>query len=408
MIVRFYIDEYGVKFSADRTELIKCNTELTGEYNIPNGVTSIDDNAFNRCNKLTSINIPDSVTSIGDFAFWGCNSITSIFIPKSVTDIGYGIFSYCNKLRVIEVDSKNAKYSSEENALLQNDCDHPEVYGKELIAGCNTSKIPDSVVSIQSYAFCGLMKIQSIELPPSIALVGNAAIINCPAIREIKEKNPESCFQWHSLEYNVLYSMATESIVMGCKNSYINKAVGNYAFAGSGIKELYLYSNDIGKMAFAKCNKLKKIRVEWANIGEEAFSKCVNLREITVLAEGLGGDVCIAERAFAGCKSLKRVHLGKGVMAILDEAFTGCSSIESIRIPYSVETIGSNPFKNCKNLTSIVVDKINPKYDSRDNCNAIIETATNRLIVGCKNTKIPSSVTEIAEDAFSGIGEGRN
>jgi hypothetical protein len=59
-------------------------------------------------------------------------------------------------------------------------------------------------------------------------------------------------------------------------------------------------------------------------------------------------------------------------------------------------------------LSQITVDPSNPKYDSRDNCNAIIETATNKLIVGCKNTKIPSSVTEVAEDAFSGIGKGGN
>ena len=64
--------------------------------------------------------------------------------------------------------------------------------------------------------------------------------------------------------------------------------------------------------------------------------------------------------------------------------------------------ITNNRYSDCSDLTNIVVDTENPKYDSRDNCNAIIETATNTLIVGCKNTIIPNSITTIGNNAFSG------
>ena len=60
----------------------------------------------------------------------------------------------------------------------------------------------------------------------------------------------------------------------------------------------------------------------------------------------------------------------------------------------------SDVFQGCNNLTSIVVASGNSKYDSRNNCNAVIETASNTLIEGCKNTTIPSSVTNIGEYAF--------
>ena len=73
-----------------------------------------------------------------------------------------------------------------------------------------------------------------------------------------------------------------------------------------------------------------------------------------------------------------------------------------LEIPNSVTYIGSRAFWYCSNLSSLVVEEGNPIYDSRDNCNAIIETASNTLIFGCQNTLIPNSVTSIGIFAFSG------
>ncbi|MGN0239250.1 MAG: leucine-rich repeat domain-containing protein, partial [Paludibacteraceae bacterium] len=81
-------------------------------------------------------------------------------------------------------------------------------------------------------------------------------------------------------------------------------------------------------------------------------------------------------------------------------AFSNCSSLTSITIPYSVTSIGEGAFSNCSSLTSIVVESGNTMYDSRENCNAIIETASNTLIAGCQSTTIPNSVTSIGEEAF--------
>ncbi|MBR4553464.1 MAG: leucine-rich repeat domain-containing protein, partial [Bacteroidaceae bacterium] len=85
-----------------------------------------------------------------------------------------------------------------------------------------------------------------------------------------------------------------------------------------------------------------------------------------------------------------------------DCAFEYCSGLTSITIPNSVTSIGSGAFAYCSGLTSIKVDAGNTKYDSRNDCNAIIETATNTLVAGCKNTTIPNSVTSIGDVAFSG------
>ncbi len=86
----------------------------------------------------------------------------------------------------------------------------------------------------------------------------------------------------------------------------------------------------------------------------------------------------------------------------MGSAFSNCSSLTSITIPNSVTSIDEGAFSGCSSLTQIVVDKNNKYYDSRNNCNAIIETATNILICGCKTTVIPNSVTSIGNGAFGG------
>ena len=92
------------------------------------------------------------------------------------------------------------------------------------------------------------------------------------------------------------------------------------------------------------------------------------------------------------------IALEEGTLGIADGAFSGCSELASVTIPASVKNIGTMAFPDCK----IIVDKNNPKYDSRDNCNGIIETASNTLIVGNSNTIIPNSVTSIGDGAFRG------
>jgi len=108
----------------------------------------------------------------------------------------------------------------------------------------------------------------------------------------------------------------------------------------------------------------------------------------------------ISKEAFSYCSSLTSITIPNSVITIDREAFSYCSSLTSITIPNSVTTIDSYVFGNCSSLTSIIVEPGNPKYDSRDNCNAIIESATNKLIVGCKDTVIPNTVTEIGDAAF--------
>lgn len=110
----------------------------------------------------------------------------------------------------------------------------------------------------------------------------------------------------------------------------------------------------------------------------------------------------IGEDAFRCCENLTSITIPSSVTSIGEWAFNGCSSLTSITIPSSVTSIGEGAFRFCESLTQIKVDSGNPVYDSRDNCNAIIETKSNTLIAGCASTIIPNSVTSIGKQAFWG------
>ena len=97
-----------------------------------------------------------------------------------------------------------------------------------------------------------------------------------------------------------------------------------------------------------------------------------------------------------------QIRIRIGTKVICENAFMGCCYLVSIYIPETITCIGKRAFYHCDSLASIQVNGKNKAFDSRDNCNAIIHTATNTLIVGCNNTIIPSSITHIGDSAFSG------
>lgn len=111
----------------------------------------------------------------------------------------------------------------------------------------------------------------------------------------------------------------------------------------------------------------------------------------------------IADYAFTYCSKLKNVEIPEGVLSIGDSAFYSCGSLTSIKIPSTVEYIGDATFNCSGNFEEMIVSENNPYYDSRENCNGIIETKTNTLIYGCKTTVIPNTVKAIRDKAYYGI-----
>ena len=134
-------------------------------------------------------------------------------------------------------------------------------------------------------------------------------------------------------------------------------------------------------------------------IGSYAFYGCRNLSNITI-PEGV---TSIGGEAFYGCENLPNITIPEGVTSIGFWAFYGCKKITKIHIPASLTSIYTatgTPFEDCSALESITVAEGNTVYSSPEGSNAILKGTT--LVLGCKNTKIPDSVTIIGKDAFSG------
>ena len=161
----------------------------------------------------------------------------------------------------------------------------------------------------------------------------------------------------------------------------------------------YSYPTPIGDLTIPNSVINNGITYSIISIGNHAFHYCQYLSSVTIP----NSMISIGNSAFSGCSGLTSIEIPNSVTSIGNGAFYNCSELTGmITISNSVTFIGTNPFSGCPGLEQIVVESGNTVYDSRNNCNAIIETNTNTLISGCKNTTIPNSVTSIGNGAFSG------
>ena len=333
---------------------------------IPNSVSNIGNNAFSGCDGLRSIDIPNGVSNIGNNAFSGCKDLNAIFISASVESIGKRAFIGCSSLSYIYVDYNNKVYDS------RNDCKAiVETETNELIAGCKSTIIPTSVTRIGNDAFSGCNDLQNIDIPMNITSIGDSAFCGCKGLMSIILPNGVSTIGNYAFRgCNNLHSAVLPASIT---------SIGEYAF--NGCKELtdLVFSANISKI----CNGL--------------FYNCSSLESFVIPPS----VTSIGDYAFYGCKELTSIDIHSKINSIGEYAFKNCIGLTSVEIPISVTYIGDNPFWGCSGLASIEVNDNNNVYDSRDCCNAIIETETNSLIAGCKNTLISSSVTSIGYYAFS-------
>ena len=166
--------------------------------------------------------------------------------------------------------------------------------------------------------------------------------------------------------------------------------VDSYQFSTTGIHTIkfILTTPQINSMMFYG----EEVETEWEDIMWEQ----IPLTSVIIS----NGITTIGSDAFGFCHSLTSVTIGKDVQTISQLAFEFCENLTSINLPRKLTNIYSSAFSGCSGLTSIKVENGNTKYDSRNNCNAVIETSTNKLVCGCKNTIIPNTVKIIAESAF--------
>ena len=322
--------------------------------------------------------------------------MTSVTIPNSITRIGDNTFTLCSGLKEVHISDLTAwcKISFE------NFESNPLIYAHNLYLNdilVTDLTIPDSVTSIVDYAFIGCNNLISVTIPNSVTSIGGYAFENCRSLTSVNIPNSvtsvgEGAFNGCSGINYVTLSNNIDSI----KDETFRNC--------SGLTSITIPNSvtNIGERAFDNCSGLTSVSIpnSVTSIGTHAFYYCSSLESIT-LSNSIER---IEHMTFGFCSQLANIIIPESVTYIGESAFIGCSSLKSIVIPKNVTFIGYFIFNKCNNLISIVVDSENTTFDSRDNCNAIIETATNTLIRGCKNTVIPNSVVRIGDWALNNLG----
>ena len=361
------------------------------EVHIGEGVTSIGDHAFDDCSRLASIEIPNSVTSIGAKALCGCSRLTSIEIPNSVTSIGEAAFYWCTGLTSIEipnnVTSIGRQAFSECSGLTSVTIGNSVTsIGGGAFANCTgltEITIPNSVTNIEDGAFGGCTGLTSIEIPNNVTSIGEDAFNGCSNVTSVTiGKGVEDIGKWAFYRCTNLTKVNISDIAAWCAINFGDNSLTcahNLYFNGTLLADLVI-PNGV------------------TSISNRAFSRCASLTSITIP----NSVTSIGDYAFEHCPGLTgKLVIPNGVNSIGASAFEGCSGLTgNLVIPNSVNSIGDKAFVGCAGLVSTSVDEGNSVYDSRDNCNAIIETASNTLIFGCQTTIIPNSVTSIGSRAF--------
>ena len=327
---------------------------------IPNSVKAIGYGAFMSCVNLKSVRLPNQLIAIEEFAFYGCENLTSIEIPEGVTSIGQYTFACCKQLK---------------DAVIPSSVEH---FGECIFWNTGFTSLPmfpENLTIIPNGMFYECTQLTSIEIPQNITRIGDTAFGRCP-ISEIE------------IPASVVH-------------------IGVAAFANcKNLTNIVIPDNvtNIGMNGFLGCSGLKTVKLSnnLGSLSQGVFSDCTGLETIIIPS----GVKTIGLSAFAGCSSLRSISIPETVEEIDELVFSGCSSLTQLVIPKSIISIKveeSPLLYGCNCLTSIVVDEDNPVYDSRNNCNAIIETASNKIIAGGPSTTIPEGITTIGSYAFCGL-----
>ena len=380
-----YPNDFYIGYPKPSVSLVIPATVTDGE-NVY-AVTGIDNHAFAGCSDLNSVVVPETVVTIGDDAFQGVNKV---YYAGAAEGSPWGALA----VSATAISSDDFEFQDEAKTIV-----------KKYIGNGGDVIIPEGVVTIGRSAFESKSNVKSVTFPTSLVTLDYGAFWGCYNLRKISlpygVKNIESYafYNCQSLEdFDLPESVETISSYAFQLCTKLTKMVipaGTKKIAGG----LFVFSKGMASLSVSPDNPIYDSRENCNAIIETATNTLVVGCKNSVIPESVKS---IGKNAFYGTPDLEQVMIPEGVTSIGSYAYGECRKVKSVSIPSSVDSIGTGAFTFITDIESITVAADNPIYDSRNNCNAIIKTASNILLLGCQNTVIPEGIVTIADQAFCG------
>ena len=381
----------GVLYNKDMTTLVLYPKNCSGEFAVPDTVTTIADYAFYESPNITKITIGKNVKTIGNYAFYNCPALFKVDFGNAVKTIGSYSFAVNDSIESIEFP--DSLESIGDNAFIA----YPD--GSYVENKLKSVKFGKGLKTIGNGAFYHNRKLTNIEFTgENLTSIGSYAFYNCIALTELNLKgNGETVIDFRAFYCNdALKKISLAGI----------KTIDNSAFEDCGDLNSVNFGEgllSIGSCAFQNCRDLNSVNFGEGllSIGSYAFENCPNI-ETVCLPESL---TTIGSEAFKDCSKLTSIDIPNKVTKLNDNTFANCTSLKNVSIGSGCTSISSTAFVGSNAIEKIIVAGGNANYSSVDG--ALLNKEKTSIILYPKSKSgefvIPDTVTSISDHAFDNV-----
>ncbi len=396
------------------------NTTITSVI-IPEGVTSIGMAAFYDCGSLTSIKLPDSMVIIGDYALYGTNLVYTEY--NNGKYIGNDANPYVCLVDVIDVSAMDFSLSQATKTICYGAfvaCSNitnislpvgMTSIGTQTFVNCTNLtniQIPNSVTNISYGAFMGCNSLTSITFPDGMTNIGSYAFSDCTNLTNIIFNGTTA--QWESITKGSSWNASTGEYTIHCTDGTIAKDGSISACSHATVvidPAVPPTCTETGLTEGKHCSECDRVLVAQEIIPAQNHQYHAETRICEICGDSplrftaVAGGYKVSEFSRAmHTLVIPDTYEGQPVIGINSSVFAECDYIQTVIIGKNVASIGDDAFWRCYGIERLTVVEGNTTFHSENNC--IIQTAQRTLVLGCKNSIIPSdgSVTAIGYRAF--------
>ncbi len=296
---------------------------------IPEGVTSIWNDAFNGCQSLTTVKMPQTLKYLGERSFYGCSKLDDITLGK-IRSCGSEAFSRCENLTAIDLASMTS-------------------IGREAFSGCTGLKsvVLGNVTSWGSYAFSGCTSLTNVDLGNTES-IGDYTFSGCTSLKYIDLKKVATVGEYAFDGCTGLVNIDSGGV----------KTLGRQAFSNcSGLTSIDLKNvTELGNGAFKGCTGLTELDLnKFAQLGTNTFKNCSGLKSLGILKASK-----VDASTFEGCNAIETLVLPYEWGADFKMALSGTTQLRTLYIGENTASIPNKTFVNNKNLFEVYSNAATP------------------------------------------------